>query len=173
MRFSLLALILSALTFTAAGKENIEGAFGLKFGDVFEPKTAPVSYYNSAAYEFEPEKPSSSFTKYVVFITPNTRRIFRIMAIGQGSDSETAVKRSKALGALLHQKYGDGVQRQGAPIVQGEKRQILVSVGENKSANEFRVIYQDTALQGQAVEEQQVTRRKFRSFRLWSHPRQP
>src|SRR5688500_13902975 len=108
MKLSILTLSLFVFACTAIAAENIEGAFGLKLGAVFHPKTAPITEYDFAAYEFRPEKPNSNFSRYVVFITPSTHQIFRIMAAGTAPDSDTASKRSKALGTVLHQKYGEG-----------------------------------------------------------------
>src|SRR5687768_2659483 len=120
MKMSLLTLSLSVFACTAIGAENIEGAFGVKLGDVFAPKKAPITGYDFPAYEFTPEKPNSAFSTYLVFITPNTHRIFRIMALGLAPDAETALKQSKAIGAVLHQKYGEGTFQWADSITQAD-----------------------------------------------------
>ena len=87
----------------------IEEAFGKKFGDVFDPATAigkTETRDGVPIYQFTPDKPFRSLTKYTVLITPKTHRIYSISGIGSfGNNREAANKEVSIIKELLKQKY--------------------------------------------------------------------
>lgn len=105
---------------------KIEGAFGLKLGDVFTPKKGqkPLSTtseivqeeknrmnYTSGIlpniYEVKPSKPINIFQHYYVCLAPGEKRIYKIIATYASSDpSEKMIsKYFKLLSFALSQKY--------------------------------------------------------------------
>ncbi|MGC3989329.1 MAG: hypothetical protein QM796_06555 [Chthoniobacteraceae bacterium] len=93
---------------TAQAADRITGAFGLKFGDPFEPKTEPVSKYGvKDAYEFKPEKANGAFTTYLVKITPTTHRIYQIVAVARTPEISKADELAAKVWAVVRNKYED------------------------------------------------------------------
>jgi hypothetical protein len=89
--------------------EKIENAFGKRLGDAFDPASAignAALTNGTPMYQFSPAKPFRSFTKYFVLITPTTRKIYSIWALGSTENTETGKKEQALLMELLQQKYG-------------------------------------------------------------------
>lgn len=94
----------------ASGYEKIEGAFGQKFGAVFEPAQAvSTKSFNAlavngadVAYEFVPTDVVPGFSNYYVHITPKTHRICIIFAVKWGPPDHEACAR---LAAMFEKKY--------------------------------------------------------------------
>jgi hypothetical protein len=89
--------------------EKIEGAFGKRLGDAFEPNSAlgkGAMKDGTPMYEFTPQKPFRSFTKYYVLITPRTKRIYSIWGVGPTENTETGEKEQAVLMQILEGKYG-------------------------------------------------------------------
>ena len=90
--------------------ERIEGAFGMKLGDVFDPAKATGKGSltdGTPMYQFAPQKPFRSFKRYFVMITPKTNRIYSIWGIGDFENTPTAQKEQALIMEILKQKYGD------------------------------------------------------------------
>lgn len=132
---ALVCLVAFAQNATAA--EKIEGAFGMKLGEVFEPAKAVGKSEltdGTPMYEFAPEKTFRSFKKYFVLITPKTNRIYSIWGIGSAENTPTAQKEQALIMEILRQKYGEG-EKQGifdamtdlTRVNQGE-RQVMVKI---------------------------------------------
>lgn len=159
-------MTLLILATSALGSEKIEGAFGLKLGDPFQPKNAAVSKFGFAAgYEFTPEKPNSALTTYFVYITPNSHLIYQIVAVGTAEDSQSASNMSKKIRAIVGRKYEDTPTNdesieQGARRVEVVKRESFVSQQISKTQYSFAVFYTDTRLQSQASQERSENERK-------------
>ena len=57
-------------------------------------------------YQFAPQNPFRSLTKYYVLITPTTNKIYSIWGMGAAGNTETGKKEQDVIMALLTQKYG-------------------------------------------------------------------
>src|SRR5260370_41151814 len=89
--------------------DKLEGAFGLKLADVFEPAKAigkSALTDSTPMYQFKPDKPFRSFSKYYVLITPTTHKIYSIWGIGRVENTESGKKEQALLMQLLTEKYG-------------------------------------------------------------------
>src|SRR5690348_13888600 len=98
-----------ALAFTASATEKIEGAFGKKLGDVFDPSTAIGKSEltdGTPMYEFSTTNGFRSFTKYYVLITPKTKKIYSIWGMGSVANTESGQKEQALIMEILEQKYG-------------------------------------------------------------------
>ncbi len=97
---------------TARAIDQIGGAFGPKFGEMFEPTAAPVGdrfgmNIFDGAYEFKPDRPNAAFSNYFVWISPTSHRIYRIAAVGVTSDFERRKQARTKIVAVLRAKYSD------------------------------------------------------------------
>jgi len=104
-----IAASLLLFAFTAHAEDKIEGAFGKRFGDVFDPVTAIGKHAltdDTVMYQFKPENPFRSFKKYYVLITPTTNRIYAIWGVGPIGNTEKGKKEQALVMKLLIQKYG-------------------------------------------------------------------
>ncbi len=159
MIYLLRVLIAIAFGVTASAAEKIEGAFGLKLGDLFEPsgkrfRSEDVYYHDAPdAYEFTPKILNPAFSTYVAFITPNTRRIYCIVGICKFLEEGVAHEEATSIRILLHRKYGDG-PFEGISAISQESRDVIVTVASRKNTGvAFRVTYTDRVLAIQASEE--------------------
>ena len=89
----------------AFGAEAFDGAFGRKFGELVsaglsEIQQGPRSSYRSAT--FTPDKPYPGLDAYEVHVTPQSHRIFEIVASGTLSSDEAVA----TLLAGLDMKFG-------------------------------------------------------------------
>jgi len=94
---------------TTAQPGKIDGAFGKKLGGIFNPAGAIGTSQltdGTPMYQFSPEKPFRSFTRYYVLITPTTHKIYAIWGIGDVENTETGKKEQTLLTELLEKKYG-------------------------------------------------------------------
>jgi len=103
------ASVLLAIT-VATAAENISTAFGVRLGDVFDPTSAIGEHSlvdGTPMYRFDPGHNSfRSFEDYYVLITPTTRRICAIWAIGKVTNAATGQKEQAVVMNLLEGKYG-------------------------------------------------------------------
>jgi hypothetical protein len=166
IKFALFAFVLCSVVIPARALEKIEGAFGLKLGDVWHPKEKPDSKYGGGeGYKFTPAQPNSAFSDYLVWITPESHRIFKIMAIGVAPDGKTAEARCAGIAAVLNEKYGGGGFAQRVTV---EDRVVTVqpnvqpvpAASEPGLPSAYAVWYEDSILSGQAVTERNAARLK-------------
>jgi len=99
--FAVLATALIALVVLKPQSkfEKIEGAFGLKLGDVFDVTAKGTD-------SFTPQTPTRSFDRYFVHTTPKSRRIHHIGATADFSSKSDLEKERFAILELLISKYG-------------------------------------------------------------------
>ncbi len=88
---------------------QIEGAFGFKFGEVFDPNSAlekrPVAA-GGFIYVVKPPKPSDAFTDYFLVLTPITHKIVGVWANHMFKDQSEALAKQAELAPILEGKYG-------------------------------------------------------------------
>jgi len=109
MRFHILPTALILATVSAVAADKIEGAFGLKLGASFNPDAAigkAETTSKEPMYQFEPEKPFRSFNRYYVLITPKSKRIYQIWAIGPADNPQACAVEQKVIVTALIEKYG-------------------------------------------------------------------
>ncbi|MHC4455340.1 MAG: hypothetical protein ACYSWS_11725 [Planctomycetota bacterium] len=93
------------------GEQKIMGAFGVKFGDYFDPSSAIGSGElkgKTPIYQFNPEKKFRSFDRYFVMITPKTHKIYSIWGVGRTRDGnyDKCKKEYALIMELLQKRYG-------------------------------------------------------------------
>lgn len=89
--------------------EKIEGAFGKKLGTVFDTSTAIGKGSltdGTVMYQFSPKSRFRSFDRYYVMITPKTKKIYSIWAIGDVENTSVGEKEQALIMTLLEKKYG-------------------------------------------------------------------
>lgn len=110
--FGLIALM-GAFSFSASAAEMIQGAFGKKLGDKFDPASAIGTKKTASGtpmYQFNPESPFRSFSKYYVMITPATQKIYCIWGTGNVESTDIGKQEQAVLMSLLKDKYGSAEQ---------------------------------------------------------------
>ena len=80
--------------------QNIEGAFGLKLGEVYE-KEVDENY----AAAFTPSNPVKPFTFYALVVVPSTKRICFITASAKFDDDDEAKRQKEVLKRVIEEKY--------------------------------------------------------------------
>lgn len=108
-----LAVLIGAVALRSLAGETIEGAFGKKLGDVFDPnssirtaKAADGTPEGAPIYEFSPTTRFGSFDRYYVRITPTTHRICSLEAVRDVDDKGAAQTEQVAIMQQLKEKYG-------------------------------------------------------------------
>ena len=93
----------------AYAEEKIQGAFGIKLGQVFELSNAVGQNSltdGTPMYEFSPEKRFRSFSRYYVLITPRSHKVYSIWGIGNQENDPSCKKEQALIMAILQRKYG-------------------------------------------------------------------
>ena len=100
-------ILTSCVSVFAADK--IEGAFGKKLGDVFDPASAIGTSKltdGTPMYEFSTTNGFRSFKRYYVMITPTTKKIYSIWGIGTAENTESGKKEQALVMEIIQEKYG-------------------------------------------------------------------
>ncbi len=100
---------ISFFMFNAFATDKIEGAFGKKLGEAFDPASAIGTSKltdGTPMYEFSTTNGFRSFKRYYVMITPATKKIYSIWAIGSAENTESGKKEQALVMEILQQKYG-------------------------------------------------------------------
>lgn len=109
----ILSFTVSANTASAnteiANSEEINGAFGVSLGEVFDMsraigKRSMVS--GVRAIQFEPGKKFQFFSRYYVLLTSEAKQVYGIWAEGDMGDDETCKEAQTIVMNLLERKYG-------------------------------------------------------------------
>lgn len=93
-----------------AGAEEIDGAFGIIFGQTLNSvKTIGRTLLKngSVMYEFIPDKPHYLFSQYNIMAAPGSNRIYSILAFGNFDMAGKCEREKEKLGKLLMEKYYD------------------------------------------------------------------
>jgi len=109
LHIAILTVCFTVATFSAIGADKIEGAFGIKLGDVFDPASAIGTSKltdGTPMYEFSTTNGFRSFKTYYVLITPTTHKIYSIWGIGSVENTESGQKEQAVVMELLKKKYG-------------------------------------------------------------------
>ena len=163
----LLAGFVFAVALPLQGAEKIEGAFGLKLGDVFEmpagTKLEPTKY--PSGIEFTPHPGNPTFSEYWVLITPNTHRIYQIHAYSESphQKAQGGYPTFDRVAAFLARKYSDKpVAPAGKFVVDQGTRHLEVDntqggYSQGREGTEYwykiEVTYTDLILEKQAEAE--------------------
>lgn len=157
-----IALLVIFLSATIALGEEITGAFGINLGEKFEMSSAIGESKledGTPIYQFTPKSPYRTLEKYFVLLTPQTRQVYSIWAIGEFSEKAEAIKEQSVLAELLSKKYGQLTEPSGfsASIKKAKRlsvggRSVLLLVDGFSSAN-LEIRYYDEALKALAEKE--------------------
>lgn len=104
-RLGLIAVIIgwtgcSDLGVSNDSAQNIEGAFGLKLGEIYE-KEVDENY----AAAFTPSNPVKPFTFYALVVVPSTKKICFITASAKFDDDDEAKRQEDVLKRVIEKKY--------------------------------------------------------------------
>ncbi len=89
-----------------ASAQNIEGAFGLKLGEVYE-KEVDENYVAA----FTPSEPVEPFTFYALSVVPSTKKIWLISAYADFNDFDKANRQKESLMRVIEKKYNAKFQQ--------------------------------------------------------------
>ena len=94
----LASVLLAPVSTSLSAAEKITGAFGVKLGQILSAQMIKTSelaftYKDDYRYIFFPDKKLRSFSYYRIEITPKTRKIYSIAALGGMDDDSTYEKR--------------------------------------------------------------------------------
>ncbi|MFZ2279914.1 MAG: hypothetical protein WAW39_19105 [Prosthecobacter sp.] len=110
----------------ALAQDKIEGAFGKKLGEIFNPSSAIGKGEltdGTVMYQFKPEKPFRSLKTYYVLISPTSNQIYSIWGIGSTANAATGKQEQAVLMELLTQKYGSS-EKEGITDALYDRKQI-------------------------------------------------
>lgn len=163
LKLCLLSLtIVTAMSATAA--EKIQGAFGIKLGDVFDPtgknalEIGPV-----VGYRFFPTNAFRSFTNYYVEITPISHRIWRISACGYPPEGRSCAEEKQLIFHILKAKYaardlylGDEDMRVTIGSISTGDRTVRVACVEKYEGGAISIAYDDMAILALCEKERRI-----------------
>ncbi len=125
---------------------RIEGAFGFKFGAVFDPSTAlekrPVSA-GGYIYVVKPSSPNELFSDYFLVITPKSHKIVGIWANRSYKDRLEALEKQAVLKPILEGKYGKAVgdgEQSNKFVIQHPDESVSVTVLGNSDKEAYILI---------------------------------
>lgn len=96
----------SDLSVSNDSAQNIEGAFGLKLGEVYE-KEVDENY----AAAFTPSNPVKPFTFYALVVVPSTKKICFITASAKFDDYDETKRQEDVLKRVIEKKYNAKFQQ--------------------------------------------------------------
>lgn len=149
--------------------EDIRGAFGISFGDFFDPSKAlsKDKFSGNIVYEFAPQEKPKFFDQHYLSITPKTNKVFAICGVNKASDLEKAKENYKMILERMEKKYGkvesgflSGLMNMfGLKRIEQGDRKVLISFKENSMKT--YVIYYDTNLKRQAKQEEKKEQNNY------------
>lgn len=113
-------LLLFVFSSNAYGNDAIKGAFGIKFGQVFDSNTIQTREFKfhsnphgkikndaDVIYEFIPSSGYRTFSRYFLYILPVTKKVYRIQAqsFDEIKASDECLEETRLLKSLLIKKY--------------------------------------------------------------------
>ena len=91
-----------------AGSEAVTGAFGLSFGQVLDSSQREqlgTEKNGGIEYRFTPDHPYQPLNEYSVFVTPGSRRVYKIQGVGNFHSMKSCRQSLSDLEAVLEEKY--------------------------------------------------------------------
>ncbi|WP_432823709.1 hypothetical protein [Trichloromonas sp.] len=90
--------------------KTVDGAFGYKLGEVFNPNPIINTSESSVnpCYNFTPEKPFENIQKYCIKTTPISNRIYSIEGNSVFNSYTECSHAEKLIAELIQNKYGKG-----------------------------------------------------------------
>jgi hypothetical protein len=130
----------------------VDGAFGFKLGDVFDPKkpewgAVRVSGTDLECYVLQAPKPIKQFSHYAVWISEGTNKIYMIVAGGFYDDQEDAMRRFTVVSEALGKKYGPRPLNIRQPWLRSKKLIMNVSPKPQEGKWAHFVMYFDLAVE--------------------------
>jgi hypothetical protein len=155
---------------------RITGAFGLKLGQVFDPKyatgtnRAPQSMTRKGeliqiemvGYTFKPSHPVPRFERCEAGVTPCSNYVYSIAVCADFESFSAAKEEQEKLLAALQEKYGkatfgswtNGVYRSWSYAITQGTREVRLTLSIDTAPISLFLNYEDTALHSQAKWEQ-------------------
>ena len=111
----LASVLLASVSTSLSAEEKITGAFGVKFGQILDSQSIEGTYErfgdDKYTYIFYPDKKFRSFSNYFISITPKTRKIYGVGAIGDMDDDSTCEKEQALIMAIIKKKYRGEIEK--------------------------------------------------------------
>lgn len=148
-------------------KEEILGAFGFKFNQILninEEKKGVVRE-GGEIYLIKPENNIYPFNDFFAFVTPETKRIYKLIAQGTTDSEDNCNEEQEKLEAILVPKYGENfkdglLQKLFFASLSGDNevgvaikesgRSIITFCSKN---NKINIEYTDHLIEGEASKE--------------------
>ena len=118
-----LAFLLTALSGIAVAEEEIAGAFGMELGEQVSESDSRITEVEDSSRDaglklaFEPDHPFGALDQYHVLITPKTRKIYRVTAVGSFESASACEGELAVLQEALEERYGATDENVGDTIV--------------------------------------------------------
>lgn len=146
----LASVLLAPVSTSLSAEEKITGAFGLKLGQILSSQMIETSelaftYESDDIYLFSPEKKFRSFSAYVVGITPKSRKIYSISAMGIMDDDSTCKKEQALIMAILKKKYGEVKKLSSLQLIMQRNRSVITECS-GLSDEALGIMYSDSML---------------------------
>jgi hypothetical protein len=143
----------------ALAVDPLDGAFGLKFGDVFvltgdtpHGVVRTDEHARLPAYQFQPAAQNRIFTEYWVYLTPTTHRIYRIVAVGHANNADLAASQQEAAFSVAREKYYGDFSTPDRVIVQGTRSvSVRPATVQTDGSVLWQIAYTDMALAGRIM----------------------
>ena len=151
-----------------ADDEPVTGAFGLSFGQVLDSsqlEQIATEKNGGIEYRFTPDHPYQPLSEYSVFVTPTSRRVYKIQAAGNFRSMKSCRRELSQLESVLDRKYdktsGEISERFGdIPEIRFGKSTGKIRATCEGMFNDRKLVlvYTDSALQDKVAEEKAASR---------------
>ncbi|HVU06915.1 MAG TPA: hypothetical protein VHG89_00060 [Verrucomicrobiae bacterium] len=149
-----LILIIVFLCIATFAADKIEGAFGMKLGDTFDPSSAIRILEGKdgiPSYQFNTTNAFRSFKNYFVMVTPKTHQIYSIWAVGKIGDLQAGKEEQAKVMELLRKQFGNDEAPTDMEIHQGNRLVATKLVGNVDVT--IAILYTDSDLKALADKE--------------------
>jgi len=162
-RMLLLVLILLSGHGVLAVTPQIEGAFGIKFGDTprAEYRAGKVQTKSGTLYFVDPPIKNQHFDEYAVLVTRRTNKIFRIYAEKEQTTDSCNTELPKVK-KTLQNLYGPGIEKESDFIIIQNQKEIHLACKvnqRNKSNASLQIKYIDNQIYQDSLEKSDANRR--------------
>ena len=104
----ILIVIVTLSSPALADDEPVTGAFGLSFGQVLDDshlEQIATEKNGGVEYRYSPDHPYQPLSDYSVFVTPVSRRVYKIQAVGNFHSMKSCRRELSRLESVLDKKY--------------------------------------------------------------------